>query len=53
MRQNLFAAENYEFAEDFSLNSLELGAVIAKGSNAVVYEAREKSKTGNHSGQLL
>lgn len=46
MRNNLFAVENCEFEENFSLDSLELGSVIAKGSSAVVYEAREKSKTG-------
>lgn len=49
MRKNLFEAESHEFEDNISLNSLEFGNVIAKGSNAVVYEAREKNKTGTFS----
>lgn len=45
MRKNLVEAETYELEDELSLNSLEFGSVIAKGCNAVVYEAREKSKT--------
>ncbi|XP_065219341.1 serine/threonine-protein kinase Pink1, mitochondrial [Planococcus citri] len=47
MRANLFEAENREFEDEFSLSSLEFGKVIAKGCNAVVYEAREKTKDDN------
>lgn len=47
MRANLFEAENQEFEDEFSLSSLEFGKVIAKGCNAVVYEAREKTKNDN------
>lgn len=46
MRQNMYAEEIEESDNKLSLASLEFGSVIAKGSNAVVYEAREKSKAG-------
>lgn len=46
MRQNMYAEEIEESDNKLSLESLEFGSVIAKGSNAVVYEAREKSKAG-------
>ncbi len=46
MRRNLFEAETCESEEKYDLNSLELGSVIAKGSCAVVYEAREKKQNG-------
>lgn len=48
MRSNLYEAENHKFDDDFSLSSLEFGSLIAKGCNAVVYEAREKSKNGEY-----
>ena len=49
MRKNLQEAEERKFEESFSVKSLEFGSVIAKGSYGVVYEAREKSKTGEFS----
>lgn len=46
MRTNMYTEELAETDDKLSLAELEFGSVIAKGSNAVVYEAREKSKAG-------
>lgn len=46
MRKNMYDEELEETDDKLSLASLDFGSAIAKGSNAVVYEAREKSKAG-------
>lgn len=47
MHKNMYDLEAHQMDDKLSLNDLEFGSVIAKGSNAVVYEAREISKAGN------
>lgn len=41
MQKNLIVAERLNFNPTFGLKQFELGSVIAKGNNAVVYEARK------------
>lgn len=45
MRKNLHEAEEYQLKDEISLESFEFGSIIAKGANAVVYEAKEKSSS--------
>jgi len=41
MQKNLTIAERLDFNIDLGLKQFELGTAIAKGNNAVVYEARK------------
>jgi len=44
MQKNLTVAERLKLDSSLGLKQFELGSVIAKGSNAVVYEARKIEK---------
>lgn len=41
MQKNLTVAERMNLSSSLGLKQFELGSVIAKGNNAVVYEARK------------
>lgn len=41
MQKNLAVAESLNLNPSFGLKNFELGSAIAKGNNAVVYEARK------------
>lgn len=47
MQKNLTVAERLNLNPTFGLKQFELGSVIAKGNNAVVYEARIIEDRGN------
>jgi len=44
MQKNLTVAERLNLNSSLGLKQFELGSVIAKGNNAVVYEARKIEK---------
>lgn len=41
MQKNLTVAERMDLSSSLGLKQFELGSVIAKGNNAVVYKARK------------
>lgn len=53
MQKNLTVAERLKLDSSLGLKQFELGSVIAKGSNAVVYEARKIEKDRDSSDVIL